>query len=368
MKILISFIILCIAFGCHEISNKFEDNFNLKDSLQLNNKVMDSVSFSYYHYYKNNGKFFIFIKNNKIIGVDINSDEIKFEISLISLDSMDNIGFLYHNSDSIFVSSIHNKTKNMFISLLDKDGKIIKNWNINNYSEKIYDAFFFIKVNYKHQMLLLNNKLYFQASFNFRRGTIPKSSIPIEMELNLTNDSITKIGELPSEYKEGKFYGNHQKDYSRIFNINHELIFSFPICNKLFVYNNVGKLIKTVECKSKYIDRIEPIEKNKYLDLSSIIDGYSYNAQYADIIYDSINNRYLRIVLHKLEKYAKDGKVNNWNNRKWSIIIMDKDLKIINEVLMPDNKFWKYLIPTDKGILMKSIENEININKFYIFK
>lgn len=368
MRKLFAIIILIIAFGCNKRNNNFEDNFQLIDSLSLHNKVLENVPFTSYHYglgYKDT--ILTFRKDNQIIRYDFNSDSVKFRVSLNQFDSMHFIDHLYHNVDSIFICFIHNRTKEKHILLLNKNGEINKNWNISKNSEQLKDGYFYIDSKYLHPIVLLNNKLYFQASYRYKPGTSIKSEVPIEMMWNLSNNSSIQIGDLPSEYKKGDFYGNHQNDYSRTINKNNELIFSFPISNQLYVYNIGGELLKTVDCKSEFIDKIEPLEKKKYFDLSAIIDANIYNAQYNEIIYDSYNDRYYRIVLHKLNKYSDNGKVNSWMNRKWSLIILDKDFNIINEVLMPVNKFSKHIIVTDQGLLMRSIELE-NLYECYIFK
>ncbi|MEI6697281.1 MAG: hypothetical protein WCO13_14600, partial [Bacteroidota bacterium] len=174
MKKIITLLILLITFGCNKPQNQFEENFRLIDSLQLHNKILDNVSFGYFHYYNKSGNYFIFINNNKIVGVDM-FDKIQFEISLNRLDSMDNKEFLYYNSDSIFISSFHKKSYEMFITLINKKGEIINNWNISKYAENIKDTYFYIKTNYMHPMIFIDNKLYFQASYNFKPGTIKYS-------------------------------------------------------------------------------------------------------------------------------------------------------------------------------------------------
>ncbi len=368
MKRIFTLIILIIAFGCNKRNNNFEDNFILIDSLQLHNNVLENINFYSYHYgFNDKDTILTFKKDNNLIVYDFNSDSVKSIVNLSQLDSMVFRDHLYHNMDSIFICAIHKRTKEMYIFLINNKGEINNSWNISKNSEKFNDAYFYINSNYLHRMVFLNNNLYFQASYRFKPGSLIKSGITIEMIMDLSNKSLTKIGDLPLEYKRGDFYGNHQWKYSRTINKNDELVFSFPISDQLYVYNKSGKLINTVNCKSEYIDKINPMEKDKFFDLSAKIDAYIYSTQYNEIIYDSYNDMYYRIVLHKLNKYTDSGKRNNRNKRKWSIITLDKDFNILNEVLMPDNKFWKHIIVTDQGLLMKSIENK-NLNKYYIYK
>jgi hypothetical protein len=111
---------------------------------------------------------------------------------------------------------------------------------------------------------------------------------------------------------------------------------------------------------------IEPIEKGKYTALSAIIDAYAYNAQYSDLIYDNYHNIYYRVVLHKLQKFDDLGKITNINKRSWSVMILDENFDIIKEVLMPEEKFWKRIVITNQGFMLKSIRND-NANEYQIF-
>lgn len=365
---LFSITVLIFVSGCIQKNHKFKDNFIFIDSLSLHHKVLEKIPFTSYNFaFYDKDPILSFIKDNQIIGYDFNSDSVKFEVSLVQLDSMLIKDHLFHNKDSIFICSLHKRTRELHILLMSKNGEINKSWSYSQISEKFRDAYFYIDSKYLHPMVFLNNKLYFQASYRFKPGTSIRSEVPIEMILDLSNNSSSNIGDLSPEYKKGDFYGNHQNEYSRTFNKNNELVFSFPVSDQLYVYNKSGELIKTVCCKSEYFDKIEPMKKDKYFDLSAIIDANIYNAQYNEIIYDRYNDRYYRIALHKLNKYTDNGKVNNWNKRKWSLITLDSDFNVINEVLMPVNKFSKHIIVIKQGLLMRSIEKE-NLYKCYILK
>ena len=85
------------------------------------------------------------------------------------------------------------------------------------------------------------------------------------------------------------------------------------------------------------------------------------------MIYDKTNNRYYRIVLHKLKKYKEDGSVVDFRERGWSVIIIDQNFNKISEVLMPDNKFWKRIVATKQGIILKLISGDNN-NEYQVYK
>jgi hypothetical protein len=367
MKRALVFTLLILIYGCNSKCIDFENNFILLNSLELNNEVFADVNFYLYHFVQNETDTLLtFKKDNKIIVYNLKSEKVEFDISLKKLDGLVYRDHLYHNSDSIFLCSILNKHE-MYILLMNKDGEIYRRWNINELANMETNGYFYIDSKDAHAMVFIENKLYFQASYSFKPGTVIESQIPIEMVLDLSKGFANQIGDLPIEYRQGIFYGNHQQDYSRVINKKNELVFSFPVSHNIYVYNKSGELLKTVNCKSHYINEIEPIEKDKYNELSAIIDAYTYNAQYSDLIYDKYHNIYYRVVLHKLEKFNDHGKVNDKNKRKWSVMVLDENLRKVKEVLMPGDKFWKRIIITHQGLMLKSISKN-NANEYQIFK
>jgi hypothetical protein len=346
----------------------FENNFVLLKTLEFNNEVFANVNFHSYHFDQNE-KFTLmtFKKDNKIIVYNLKSEMVEYEINLNKLESQIYRDHLFHNPDSIFICSILNN-REMFLLLMNSNGEIYQRWNINKLANKETNGYFYIDSGPSHPMELINGKLYFLASYKLKPGSILKSPVSIEMGLDLSSGIANQIGDLPSEFKQGLFYGNHQKDYSRVINKRNELVFSFPISNYIYVYDLIGELLKIINCRSQFINDLEPIEKNRYTDLSAIIDAYAYNAQYGDLVYDEYNNMYYRVVLHKLEKFDDQGKKNDHKKRNWSIMILDENLKVIKEVLMPEEKFWKRILITDQGIILKSISmntsDEYQIYKF----
>jgi len=248
------------------------------------------------------------------------------------------------------------------------DGEIYQQWNINKLVKKNIAAYFYIDSRYAHPMTFIQNKLYFQASYKFKPGAYIGSGVPIEMVLDLQCNSGHQIGELPDEYQQGFFYGNQQWEYSRVINNKGELVFSFPISHDIYVFSESGQFIKATRCKSHFIDKFKPIGKNFTNDLSSIMDAYNYNAQYSELLYDRYNNQYLRIVLHNLGKFGENGKIIDFNTRPWSVMVLDENLQLIKEVLMPGNNFWKRLVISDQALMLKPTgnddSNEIQVYKF----
>jgi len=364
MKKLIKIFSLLILFGCSIDNSTFEKDFILKESLELDHKILKDVN--YYHYHFETDSLLTFFKDHKIIALNLKTGEEKFRINLPTHNEFVYRDHLYHNPDSIFVCSLID-LYDMCILLMNSQGVVYNKWKINELAKPIPGGYFRIDANHSHPMVLKKKNLFFQAYYRFEPGKTIDFQTPIEVKLNLSDGHICQIGDLPKNYKNGDFYGNHQQEYSRVLNDKNELVFSFPSCHDIYVYDSSGLLLKTIECRSHFIDKIETINKNNYKELSAIIDAYTYNAQYSDLVYDKHNKIYYRIALHKLDKFNKNNQKSDGRKRKWSIIMFDNNFNKLGEILMPVGVYWKRLIFTEKGLMLKLIYSS-HINDFQIFK
>ncbi|MDD2324262.1 MAG: DUF4221 family protein [Bacteroidales bacterium] len=359
MKKLYYIVILLLFFGCTNENNDFYSHFIQEDSCELKYDILKDVSYHLYHYEADS--ILSFHKDHKLIAMDLKTGKVVFNLRLPEQKGFTYRDHLYHNQDSIFVCSIIND--NMYILLMDQKGEVYNKWNLSSQAQIITDGYFFIDARYSHPMVLIKDKLYVLGSYHLKKGNPISQQVPIEIALDLQNGTVKQIGDIPIEYKKGEFFGNHQNEYSRIINEKSEMVFSFPSCHNLFVYDTNGFSLKTINCQSQYIERFEPINT----DLSAIIDAYTYNAQYSDLVYDKYHKLYYRVVLHKLNKYDKNNNKNDFNKRNWSIIVLDEDFNITTELMMPVGQFWKRLFFTKQGLILKSIENN-HANKFKIYK
>lgn len=371
MKRIILLLLGFVTISCSHNSLTFYDCFKLQKSNLLNFEPTNDLSiFKCRIQHNKSDEFITFEKNDTIHVYDVGLEMLKNKIGLTELKNMTYRDHLYHNEDSLFICSI-SQDYEMLIILLDHEGKIANRWNISELTNiDIPGGSFYIDSRYFHPMILMGDQLYFNASYNFKAGSLLEKQVPTQMILNLSTGSAVQFGDLPSEYKRGKFYGNHQRNYSRIINNDEQLVFSFPISHDIYIYSIEGILLHTEKCKSRYISNFETIDETQSNgDISAIIDAYSYNARYLDLIFDKYNNRYFRIALHKFDKFRPDGTINDYRLRRWSVLILDENLNIMDEVLMPENIFMTRLIPTSNGIMLQPINtNNTNELQTYTFQ
>lgn len=359
MKKYLYFSLLLTLTGCARENNSFHDHFHLEDSFELNYDMLTDIN--YYSYRFGPDSILTFRQENKLRGIDLNNGAEILNIQLPKQKGYYYRDHLFINQDSIFVCSISNDT--MYVIHMNNTGAKHKVWDITSKAQEIPGLPFTIDADHSHPMLLIDNQLFFQASYTQNPKIKLNTQIPVEAVLDLKTGQIQQYGSLPSSYGQGDFYGNHQYESSRIVNDNDEMIFSFPSCHNLYVYNMEGRLLRTIECKSRFIEQFEPINA----DYPAIIDAYGYNARYSDLIYDEYRNQYYRVVLHKLNKYDENNLKNDIRKRMCSVMVLDKEFNIMKELMMPVGMFWKRLIVTKQGLMLKPITDNQS-NTFQIYK
>lgn len=362
MKKLYFAVFIFLIFSCDNGTDNFDDYYCLKQTnTELQHSTLTEVN-PYLFRFKADS-LITFHYENKLRGVDLQKGKEIFNLQLPIQKGFYYRDHLYHNQDSIFICSIINN--NMYILLMNSNGHVVNKWDISCKAQSIPNGLFYINARYSHPMELRGSTLYCQGSYHINPGLEIEQQIPIEVSLDINSGQIEQFGDLPDNYKNGDFYGNHQYEYSRQINEKSEFVFSFPSCHNLYVYDTNGYLLRTINCQSNYIKRFEPIHRGSYNNIQTIIDAYAYNAQYSDFVYDKYRKRYYRIALHKLNKFDESNNINDVNMRSWSIMILDEDLKLITELEMPENQFLKRLFFIEEGLVMICKDNNTYIYNSY---
>jgi len=359
-----------LLLSCSHDNSRFDECFKQLNTYSLSSEPTSDLSIFSCRIHPDKPDAFLTFKHHDTLFVyDEGIERITYKISLAQVKDLTYRDHLVYKPDSVFILSLSNDNE-MYISLLNENGDVYKRWNVSKSASSAFPGYFYIDSRYFHPMIIKGNELYFNASYRLKAGVKIDKSIPTQMILNLSTDSAFQFGDLPDEYKQGDFYGNHQRDYSRLINNKGQLVFSFPISHDIYIYDKEGELLQTNNCKSNFIAGFETIEEMKNDgDLSAIIDAYAYNARYLDLVYDKYNNRYFRIALHKLEKYDEGGSINDYRLRRWSILVLDENFNILEEVLMPENIFMTRLIPTAQGLILQPIiENNQNELRTYNYQ
>ena len=135
-------------------------------------------------------------------------------------------------------------------------------------------------------------------------------------------------------------------------------IYSFSGNHNLFLLKEESHLEKKL-CKSQYIDEFIPYES---LDgMGEIFRWYCRNPYYGDLAYDPYRELYYRFVYPGIN-ISKGDNVKKLNNYKkvFSIMVLNENLEVMCEKMMPENtfKFNSYFVSKDGLYLFENhIEN-----------
>ena len=112
-------------------------------------------------------------------------------------------------------------------------------------------------------------------------------------------------------------------------------VYSFFISNSIHVTND-NKTFKEYPCKSRYINGSP--KNHTAPDIKTIRKESIENASYGNIIYDKYRKVYYRFFQPSCEVSPNENITDLMKTgKKFSIMILDKDFKVIGETLFPEN-------------------------------
>lgn len=177
-------------------------------------------------------------------------------------------------------------------------------------------------------------------------STPPDICIPLDKSTAQNN-----CGYWPGSYRDGESFRDFYPQ--RCVNKNKQLVFGFESSDSLYVMQN-GNLIASHLCKSKYMT-----ERHSFPDDSlgyfSFLDRFLINEpRYKYLVYDTYRNYYYRVVHHALDYETKDGMtVNSYLDKPWSIMILDENFELLDEILMDQDRFVPGIYPAENGIFLR---------------
>lgn len=138
---------------------------------------------------------------------------------------------------------------------------------------------------------------------------------------------------------------------------NNLIILSYGADNELYIFKD-STLIKSVECKSKYIKKFNDISDSQFKNFSFLKKYLFEEPRYIKLIYNPFKKQYYRIVKHKF-----DIEDNTIKNKYWSLLILDDQFTTLDEI---EIKYSDYLpdiiIPSKYGIYLQSLNTNPTSN------
>ena len=188
-----------------------------------------------------------------------------------------------------------------------------------------------------------------------------KYSLPPISEIKITADDISfskSFGEYPEKYRSEK--GMYMSMFFTSINKNNEVFLSFYEIDSFYVAKSDSPTLK-FPFKSKFktspfhfpdsIDIRDPY--NQSLIASENI-GYTYN------FFDSYREQYYIVVNHPQKYENEDGTLSDLSRCPWSIIVINKDFKQVDEISMPKHldKHKIFIIPEGIAVSDYSLSSE----------
>jgi hypothetical protein len=183
------------------------------------------------------------------------------------------------------------------------------------------------------------NVIYFNLRQDYDDSTGKYSKkewgFPNFARLNLEDSSVQLFGKEP-EYISNRNYGLHSMQYSLC--IGDSIITSNACNGEIGIINTQSNKTKTIRIKSRYDTVL--IEKFNYKGDFSDKKNAKFKhgllaPNYESLFYNPYNGNYYRIFHPKIEEFNAQGLNNTEYDKEAVLMVFDKDLKLLDEVLLP---------------------------------
>lgn len=324
--------ILVVFVSCNQHETKTFTSKKIRKSIKLNLDSTTSVSILTNQYIENKHHLALLnTKNNSLVIYDLSSykkvTEIKFE-----LDGENAVGkvnnFLYINQDSIFL--LNSYAYKLF--LVNYQGKILRKYSLIR--GKIGDNTSLPMVfPFNNPMVFLDNRyLYISATPDRNPNTkfyYQAKNLSIKLDLIMQNYTYEPFWGYPSNYQKN-FYPDTYHLYSRIFiPSTKQWLYSFFACDSLYTTNG-----KSFYASSDMIGKIISFPKpitNSY-ENNQIANQNNF---FTNIYYDPYRETFYRVAILQ--------NPNQNNEQKFLIIILNKDIKKIQEIIFRQSEGYNLL-------------------------
>ena len=258
--------------------------------------------------------------------------------------------YLVHSFDSIY--TIPNGTKHLF--LFDGNGNEIQRWALS-----IFDSDTVVYLPADIPFILNDGILYFYLDAIVYDNYYKQKFIGM---LQIENGIIVKSNRIisfPNYYQQEKSYMFYSSP-SFLIHKEKKLLISYAVSHNLYLYKN-DSVFRTVNAKSNFLDTFRFAEKDNAVNMKQ----YFEDGHYRKILFDRFRNLYYRVVFHNQFYENPDGTVNQRCENPWSIIVMDSNFRIIDEIFFEAKEFQahsilnvSFLITSQGLIFNKRIQGE----------
>lgn len=264
--------------------------------------------------------------------------------------------FDYHNQDSIFFIYSNDHTR---ISLYNSLGKRVSSW-VLTFPDDYKNSWISNELFYRPDYDPGTNTLGFWIS----RGYVDRLAFQKTLKqcrFNIKTQEYIFFGDTPKEFETINFYPNN---YINGYATGDSFVTYFNTAHEIHIYrkDSLSK-VKKIFAKSNFLPaRFEPLKK-KDSDDPDIQEESNYNAThgfYAKMVSNENFTYHYRIVKHPADLRYSDGKRRNFYDRKFSVMVMDKNFNLIEEVEFSGGKFDFFQSFAYGNKLLLSLNNAMN--------
>lgn len=337
-KYIVAFHILFSFTSCNKKLNKNIDSCNYsKYTHTLNRANQDSlISFpldsessakiDYIKYYDTEGEsVFSFLNpyNNKIYLYDYQSNELRNTVVLNSKNKISAYEFI--SMDSIVTYDY----KSHKLRIQDSSGVVINEVILP--SQQSRNGFYSYPTTHA-DLKYVSGYFYLIGGHSTTSKADNDSKSVLKVKEDFTHYEY--VNEFPQLYRNSFFGGSHYRmDITYTYNSNtKKFIFSFPASHEVF---STSDFIEIKNYCASYKNKISIPEYTEEISSQKRFEFVAKNYFYLAILYDPYRDVYYRICL--LPKKIDSVDTNSYD-RDLAVIILDKNLKKIGEVLLENNK------------------------------
>lgn len=325
-RLIILIIVLLIVFLASCNSSKEINNFFLYEK----NFYVDSLSSNESFYYSVNeidNQEYLLRINDEMNSIDFFSfKELKFTNRMMF--DFDIMGYVFFSDTSFLVKEFQTNE----IVKTNNNLEILKKYNFHNKINN--DSIGYVSYSLAKFPLYFENNLLI---FNITAKISPPgffNSLNVGT-YNIATKEINKFAPFPDKIRLDTLNQWIDFEPSYCLNDDNQLVVGFGIVDELDIYDLSGKHLKSVIAKSKFVEKFIPLDKNAPRTRKTSMKYSITRNKYVSIIYDKYRNLYYRIVQLGQELENDDGTINDFGENPWSIIVMDEDFEVIDEIKMP---------------------------------
>lgn len=277
-----------------------------------------------------------------------------------------------HSLDSIFLNTY------LGVSIIDQEGiyQFRKDLNFSGSGKRNIDykfensGFFPIYFNQKYGKVFfhgrclfcpIHSRMYYEAPFDFA--------------LDLKSGETTPIPISYSSIYKSAYYGPLILGSREIVS-GEKFIYSFRADPNLYVYDLNENNIRIKGGISQYQTKtIPPLSNELTYDREFYLQYRGITSEYGKVYRDLLNRVYYRFYKKGVPIKNENGLYNTFFDREESLMIFNKDFKLINEINLESNKYFSPVsIPVREGLLIAPVdasepENDIeNFLNFHLIK